>query len=126
MRLVQFEAKDGGRKVGVADDASLCVVAGATRVLDLALEAARAGGGLQALVESRLGDDSEDYGAALADRRVYSVGWVCMAAVAISLIYFFSVGYMKPPTPIEDKVCRVMIPCTSVVLKAEADHESAD
>jgi len=70
MRVVQFEAKDGGRKVGVAADASLRVVAGATRVLDLALEAARVGGGIQALVESRLGDDVEDYGAALGDGRV--------------------------------------------------------
>lgn len=70
MRLVQFEGQDGRRKVGVPDDTLLRIVDGATRVLDLALEAGRIGGGLEALIESRLGSNAEDYGAALGEGRV--------------------------------------------------------
>jgi hypothetical protein len=70
MRLVQFESKDGQRKVGVPDGGSLRVVEAAERVYDLALQATRNGGGLEALVDSRLGGETEDYGAAISDGRI--------------------------------------------------------
>ena len=70
MRLVQFTGSDGARRVGVAEGDSLGVVDGAERVHDLALEAARAGGGLEALITDRLGSGAEDYAAVLAERRV--------------------------------------------------------
>lgn len=70
MRLVQFIDSDGGRCVGVVEGDNLRVVEGAARVRDLALEAARAGGGLESLISGRLGSGAEDYAAVLAEGRV--------------------------------------------------------
>ena len=70
MRLVQFETTAGVRRVGVAEDSDLRVVAGAERIYDLAREAASGNSSLAALVESRLDGAVEDYGAVLAENRV--------------------------------------------------------
>ncbi len=70
MRLVQFESTDGERRVGVAEESELRVIDGAERIYDLACQAAAGGGSLSSLVESRLGAEVEDYGAALVDNRV--------------------------------------------------------
>ena len=71
MRLVQFES-DGGRCVGVVDESGnrLTVVEGAERVYDLALEAARAGQGLEQHVTARLGGETVSYDALLAESRI--------------------------------------------------------
>ena len=60
MRLVQFETRAGARRVGVPDGGHLRLIDGAERVRDLALEAARDGKPLAALIEGRLGDARED------------------------------------------------------------------
>ena len=70
MRLVQFETRAGARRVGVPDDGELRVVDGAERVWELARAAAHTGTALERLVESRLGAETEDYDAALAELRV--------------------------------------------------------
>ncbi len=71
MRLVQFES-ESGRSLGVVDVSGnrLSVVQGAERVYDLALEAARAGQGLESLVTARLGGETVSYDALLAESRI--------------------------------------------------------
>jgi hypothetical protein len=71
MRLVQFVARDGARAVGRArDGATLEVLDGIDSTRELALGAARRGVTLAAAVEACLVSRTEDYAAALAERRV--------------------------------------------------------
>lgn len=72
MRLVQFEALDGTRRVGmVSDDGqSLHPLRDARRVYTLALEADRTGCSLAELVQERVTDETVDYAAVVADNRL--------------------------------------------------------
>ncbi len=72
MRLVQFKALDGTRKVGVVseDGASLRVVHNALRVYELALAADEHNLNLAALVEQQLSDEQVDYEQVIADNRL--------------------------------------------------------
>jgi hypothetical protein len=70
VRLVQFADRAGGRKVAVADGDTLRVLAGATRVYDLALAAARAGRSLEAEAGSRAGKETERYDDVVAAGRL--------------------------------------------------------
>jgi hypothetical protein len=72
MRLVQFLAEDGGRRVGLVQEegAVLRVLRDATRVYNLTLEAGWAGRSLEALVRERLGDQVVDYERVVAERRL--------------------------------------------------------
>lgn len=72
MRLVQFKALDGTRRVGlVSDDGeSLRVVRGALRVYDLALEADQRSLRLADLVGERTGAEEVDYAQVVADNRL--------------------------------------------------------
>lgn len=72
LRLVQFLAEDGGRRVGVpsADGAALTVLAGVASVYDLAMNALTEGMSLEAAVQARLGSERADYAAVVAGRRL--------------------------------------------------------
>jgi len=72
MRLVQFVDGGGGRCVGVVsgDGASLGVVGGARSIYDLALEAIRAGIGIEQAARAKLTRESVSYAAAIAERRL--------------------------------------------------------
>lgn len=72
MRLVQFIGRDDARRVGVvsADGSQLEVVRGVRQVYELALEAARAGQRIEAVVNERLGGSREDYARAVEEKRL--------------------------------------------------------
>lgn len=72
MRLVQFLAADGARKVACVspDGKALQVVDGAQRTYDLALEAARTGKRLEDLVAGRLGAAQVPYDEVVTQRRL--------------------------------------------------------
>jgi hypothetical protein len=72
MRLVQFKALDGTRRVGrVAEDGqSLQVVMNTLRVYDLALAADARGMALADLVVERVGAEIVDYNQVIADKRL--------------------------------------------------------
>jgi hypothetical protein len=72
MRLVQFKTPTGDRQVGLvsADEKSLQVLQGITRVHDLALEADRLGIGLKKLVNDYLSGESVDYDQLMAENRL--------------------------------------------------------
>ncbi len=72
MRLVQFKALDGTRKVGVVseDGASLRVVRNALRVYELVLAADEHNLNLATLVEQQLSDEQVDYEQVIADNRL--------------------------------------------------------
>jgi hypothetical protein len=72
MRLVQFLALDGARKVACAssDGATLQVVGGAQRVYELALEAARTRRPLRDVVAGHLGTEQVAYDEVVAQRRL--------------------------------------------------------
>ena len=72
MRLVQFKALDGTRRVGaVSDDGQTLRVLGDTlRVYDLALEADQRGRRLADLVTERAGAEEVDYAQVVDDNRL--------------------------------------------------------
>jgi hypothetical protein len=70
MNLVQFLDEEGARRVAVPDGAALRLVAGAERVYDLALEAARRDMRLETLVEERLASATVDYEAVISEKRL--------------------------------------------------------
>ena len=72
LRLVQIRDDKGQRRVGVPseDGATLSLVQGTATTYQLALDAIAAGQGLEALVRSRLGQETADYAAAIAQGRV--------------------------------------------------------
>ena len=72
MRLVQFKALDGTRRVGLvsADGQNLRVLRDTRRVYDLALEADTRGAALADLVQDRVGDEEVDYAQVIADNRL--------------------------------------------------------
>ena len=63
MRLIQFLSENGDRRVAKieVDESGLRVLAGTERIYRLALEAARSGTYLEALVCSRLSHECADY-----------------------------------------------------------------
>lgn len=72
MRLVQFKALDGTRRVGlVSDDGdTLRTLRSVRRVYDLVLEADALGLALADLVNKRVGDEAVDYNQVIADNRL--------------------------------------------------------
>ncbi len=72
MRLVQYRAEDGARRVGrVSDDGSMLeVIDGAERVYDLAREALRMGCSLADAVAARSSGRYDDYEAVVATKRL--------------------------------------------------------
>lgn len=72
MRVVQFEGRDGARRVGVVsnDGNALRIARGAQRLYELTLEAIGSGRSLQQVIMQRVSDDHEDYSAAIAEKRV--------------------------------------------------------
>lgn len=72
MRLVQFEALDGTRRVGLvsADGTALHPLRNTRRVYSLAMEADAAGRSLADLVNERASDDTIDYAQVIADNRL--------------------------------------------------------
>lgn len=69
MRLVQLRA-EGARRVGAVDGERLRLVSGTSSVRELALEAASLRTSLEALVLTRLGDESVGYDEALREGRI--------------------------------------------------------
>jgi hypothetical protein len=72
MRLVQFMAPDGTRRVGLVDASSerLQVLRDTRRVYDLALEAHQHGISLAALVNQRVGSEQTDYQQVISQNRL--------------------------------------------------------
>lgn len=70
MRLVQFELRNGERRVGVVDGTKLREVSTARSVRELALAAIEAGVGLAQQVDSLGLGDSYDYATLLADLKI--------------------------------------------------------
>ncbi len=72
MRLVQFLAKDGARKVGAVseDGQQLRVLRNTVRVYDLALATEERQAPLESLVNEQLGSDVVDYGQVLEEERI--------------------------------------------------------
>jgi hypothetical protein len=71
MRLVQFLAGDGARRVGlVQDDSTLKVLGNTASVRDLALDAHRRGSRLARLAEQRCTNETVDYVRLVAERRL--------------------------------------------------------
>jgi hypothetical protein len=72
MRLVQFKALDGTRRVGLVSTsgATLHVLRNTLRVYDLVLEADDSGRTLTDLIEARVGDEEVDYDTVIADNRL--------------------------------------------------------
>jgi hypothetical protein len=72
MRLVQFLAADGARRVASVspDGKNLEVIGGAQRTYELALEAARTGQRLEQVVAGRLGAERVPYDEVVAQRRL--------------------------------------------------------
>lgn len=72
MRLVQFHSANGGRAVGIADEAGavLTLLDGVERVYDLARQAIESGESLAAAAKARAGDRAEDYAAVVTERRL--------------------------------------------------------
>ncbi|MEO8039570.1 MAG: AraD1 family protein, partial [Betaproteobacteria bacterium] len=71
MRLIQFNGRDGMRRVAVADDSAvLQVLTGTALVYDLALEAARTGTALSAIAARRIGTERENYDDVVRERRL--------------------------------------------------------
>ena len=71
MRLVQFTDRAGGRRVAASDDGNtLRILAGVTRIYDLALLAARTGSSLEATVKSKIGTDTNSYDEVVTEKRL--------------------------------------------------------
>ena len=72
MRVVQFKALDGTRRVGVVseDGATLHTVKGALRLHSLVLEAERTGQQLEALIQARATSPTVDYAQVIAQDRL--------------------------------------------------------
>jgi len=71
VRLVQFETISRERRVAVVEGQSLRLVAGATRVVDLACEAIERGGGLAETVKRRLSEERVSYEAVIGEGRLW-------------------------------------------------------
>lgn len=72
MRLVQFFSRQGTRAVGMPDEAGgrLKILDGIERVYDLAQDALEQGRSLVLAAEERVGSESDDYDAVVAERRL--------------------------------------------------------
>ena len=72
MRIVQFAGRDGARRVGVVSDDgnSIKVVRGVRRLYELAQDAIRTGSSLESVIAGHVGDESEDYASAIAEKRL--------------------------------------------------------
>jgi hypothetical protein len=71
LRLVQFTDSSGARRVAASDDGkNLRILAGVTRVYDLALAAARANSSLASAASAKMGSETVNYDDVVNDKRL--------------------------------------------------------
>ena len=71
MRLVQFTERSGARRVAASEDGkNLRVLAGVTRVYDLALAAARANSSLESAAKAKIGAETVSYDDVINEKRL--------------------------------------------------------